>query len=144
MESKLTPEALEILSGRHVAVLSTLVRGGPALACVWYGFDAGDLIVSTPAGRRKDRNVRDDPRVALLVDVRGLEHTASGLGYRGVEVRGRAAIEDDPGAVLRRAILQRYLDPVPPEYEARILQDDRCIIRITPERVRTWDYTRGR
>jgi PPOX class probable F420-dependent enzyme len=142
--AELTPEAMEILRGPHVAVLSTLVRGGPALACVWYGFDGGDIIVSTPAGRRKDRNIREDPRVALLVDVRGLDHVDGGLGYKGVEVRGTATIEADPGGTLRRAIVGRYLDPIQPEREARLAADDRAIIRICPLRVRTWDYTRGR
>jgi PPOX class probable F420-dependent enzyme len=137
-------EALAILSGRHVAVLSTLVAGGPALACVWYGIDGDDLVVSTPAGRRKDRNVQRDPRVAFLVDVRGEEHVAGGLGYRGVEVRGTAEMEDDPGGMRRRAIVARYLDPIPPEFEARLAAEERRIIRIRPERVRTWDYTRGR
>ena len=144
MPALLTPEALDILSGRHVGVLSTLVRGGPAMACVWYGIDGNDIVVSTPAGRRKDRNVQADSRVAFLVDVRDLDHTANGLGYRGVEIRGHASMEDDPGAVRRRAIIARYLDPIPPEREARLLEDDRVIIRIRPERVRTWDYTRGR
>jgi len=137
-------EALAILEGRHVAVLSTLVLGGPAMACVWYGFDAGDIVVSTPAGRRKDKNVRTDPRVALLVDVRDAEHVPGALGYRGVEVRGLAEMEDDPGARLRRAIVGRYLAPIPEEFEARLSVDERAIIRIRATRVRTWDYTRGR
>lgn len=137
-------DALAILEGRHVAVLATLVRGGPAMACVWYGFDAGDLVVSTPSGRRKSRNVRDDPRVALLIDVRDAPHVPAGLGYRGVEVRGRASIEEDPGSRLRRAIVARYLDPLPPEFETRLKGEERSIIRIRPERVRVWDYTRGR
>jgi PPOX class probable F420-dependent enzyme len=144
MSAELTPEALEILLGRHVAVLSTLVRGGPAMACVWYGIDGNDLIVSTPTGRRKDRNVRDDPRVALLVDVRDLDHEPGGLGYRGVEVRGHATVEPDPDGTLRRAIVARYLDPIPPEREERLRLEDRSIIRIRPHRVRTWDYRRGR
>jgi len=143
-DTSLTPEALDILSGKHVGVLSTLVRGGPAMACVWYGVDGGDIVVSTLAGKRKDNNVRTDPRVAFLVDVRDLDHVAGGLGYKGVEVRGVATMEDDPGAVLRRAIVARYLDPIPPDREARFLSEERIIIRIRPERVRTWDYTRGR
>ncbi|MCC6380974.1 MAG: TIGR03618 family F420-dependent PPOX class oxidoreductase [Dehalococcoidia bacterium] len=137
-------EALAILEGRHVAVLATLVRGAPAMACVWYGFDQGDLVVSTPAGRRKSKNVRDDPRVALLIDVRDAPHVPAALGYRGVEVRGRASVEDDPGARLRRAIVARYLNPLPVEFEARLQGEERSIIRIRPERVRLWDYTRGR
>lgn len=149
LDRQATPPSIDdaawlVLQGRHVAVLATLVRGGPALACVWYGFDGEDIIVSTPAGRRKSRNVRDDPRVALLVDVRDAPHIPGALGYHGVEVRGAASIEDDPGGALRRVIVARYLDPVPADFEARLAAEERSIIRIRPEKVRTWDYTRGR
>lgn len=142
--AELTAEALEILSGRHVGVLSTLSRGGPTLACVWYGIHEGDIVISTPSGRRKDRNVQADARVAFLVDGRGLDHTTTGLGYRGVEIRGIAAMHPDPQAAVRRLIVARYLDPITPEYQSRMIDSERAIIRITPDRVRTWDYTRGR
>ena len=138
------PDALEILQGRHVAVFATLVKGGPAMACVWYGFDGGDLIVSTPAGRRKDRNVQADNRVALLVDVREGTHVPGATPYKGVEVRGLAEMQDDDSGQLWRAIVGRYLDPVPPEFEERLLNQERRIIRIRPERVRVWDHARGR
>jgi PPOX class probable F420-dependent enzyme len=135
-------EARAILEGRHVGVLGTLMRGAPALACVWYGFDGEDVIVATPAGRRKDRNVRDDGRVSLLIDVRDGEHGPAALAYKGVEIRGVAAMEDDLDGRLRRAIVRRYLDPIPPEFEARIAADERRIIRIRPTRVRVWDFSR--
>ena len=131
-------EALAILQGRFVGVLSTLVRGGPALACVWYGFDGGDIVVSTPAGRRKDRNVRADSRVALLVDASDYSQPPGALGYRGVEVRGEAVTEPDVDARIRRAIAGRYLDPIPPEFEARWTAQERVIIRIRPTNVRVW------
>ena len=138
------PDALAILEGRHVAVLATLVRGGPAMACVWYGFDGTDLVVSTPSGRRKDRNIQADCRVALLVDVRDGAHVPGVTAYKGVEVRGTAEMEDDETGLLWRAIVGRYLDPVPPEFEERLLNQERRIIRIRPERVRVWDHAKGR
>jgi PPOX class probable F420-dependent enzyme len=136
------PDALEILEGKHVAVLATLVRGGPAMACVWYGFDGEDLIVSTPAGRRKDKNVQDDERISFLVDVRDGPNLPG--AYRGVEVRGTAEMEDDPGGRLRRAIIGRYLDPIPADFEQRLAEQQNRIIRIRATRVRVWDVSRGR
>lgn len=140
--AELTAEALEILEGRHVAILATLVRGGPATAAVWYALDAGDVIVSTPAGQRKANNVRDDPRVSLIVDVREGPHEPGRMAYRGVEVRGTAVVEDDPGACLRRAIVLRYVDPIPEELEVRIVEGERVILRIKAAKVRTWDFRR--
>lgn len=138
------PDALEILNGRHVAVLATLVRGAPAMACVWYGFDRDDLVVSTPSGRRKDRNIQADGRVALLIDVRDGAHVPGVTAYKGVEVRGTAEMQDDGDGRLWRAIVSRYLDPVPPAFEERLLNQERRIIRIHPDRVRVWDHAKGR
>ena len=64
------------------------------------------------------------------------------LGYRGVEVRGDAAMEDDPDGSLRRKIVSRYLDPIPPEFEARFTAMERAIIRIRPSKVRVWEIGR--
>ena len=144
MPALLTPEALDILAGRQVGVLSTLSHGAPTLACVWYGVHEGAIVVSTPSGRRKERNIQADTRVAFLVDERGLEHTPGGLGYRGVEIHGAASTHPDPGGLIRQLIVARYLEPGAPGYEARITAPERTIIRIVPERVRTWDYTAGR
>lgn len=139
------PDALAILQERRVAVFGTLLgAGGPGLACVWYGIDGGDLIISTPAGRRKDKNIRADPRVSLIVDASDYSMPPGTLGYKGVEVRGEAIMEDDDDGSLRRKIVGRYLDPIPPEFEARFTAQERAIIRIRPSKVRVWDYTNGR
>ncbi|MFN0094803.1 MAG: PPOX class F420-dependent oxidoreductase [Dehalococcoidia bacterium] len=136
-------DALEILTGKHVGVLGTiLAAGSPGLACVWYGFDGEDIIIATPAGRRKDKNVRNDPRVSFLVDAS--DHAQPIGGYKGVEVRGVAEMEPDPDGALRRQIVGRYLDPIPPEFEQRITEEERVIIRIRASRVRVWDFSRGR
>jgi PPOX class probable F420-dependent enzyme len=137
------PDAWEILQEKRVAVLGTLLMSGaPGLACVWYGFDGDDIVVATPSGRRKDKNVRTDSRVSLLVDASDQANPPG--GYRGVEVRGRAAMEDDPDGLVRRLIVGRYLDPIPPEFEERLAVEERLIIRITPAKVRVWDFARGR
>lgn len=139
------PDALAILQEKRVAVFATLLASGaPGLACVWYGIDGGDIIVSTPAGRRKDKNVRADERVSLIVDASDYSMPPGTLGYRGVEVRGAAMIEEDADGQLRRSIVRRYLDPIPPEFEARFTAPERAIIRIRPSKVRTWDYANGR
>ena len=137
------PDALEILAGKHVGVLGTLLSvGAPGLACVWYGFDGDDIIIATPAGRRKEKNVTTDPRVSFLVDAS--DHAEPPGGYKGVEIRGRAEMESDPDGTLRRQIVGRYLDPIPPDFQERITAEERVIIRIKATRVRVWDFSRGR
>ena len=52
-----------------LAYLATLMKdGSPQLTPVWYMYDEGKIIVNTADSRTKYRNIRRDPRVALLID----------------------------------------------------------------------------
>jgi PPOX class probable F420-dependent enzyme len=125
----------KILEGKHIAVLSTLLKdGSPKTAAVWYGFDGDDILVSTVTGMPKVRNVQRDGRVSLLVDKREQP-------VHGVEVRGRAMVEKDEGSVRTKAIVARYLGEVPEAYGKRLESEDRSIIRIKPTKYRLWDYS---
>jgi PPOX class probable F420-dependent enzyme len=125
----------KILEGKHIAVLSTLLKdGSPKTAAVWYGFDGDDILVSTVTGMPKVRNVQRDGRVSLLVDKRDQP-------VHGVEVRGRATVEKDEGSVRTKAIVARYLGEVPDAYGKRLESEDRSIIRIKPAKYRLWDYS---
>lgn len=119
---------------RVPGVLSTLrPDGSPITSAVWYGVDAGDIIVSTPAARPKAHNVRTDPRVSFIVDVKEMP-------YRGVAIEGWAQVTDDPGQELAFAIAVRYVGPDLPDRIRNRTPGERVIVRITPERVRTWNF----
>jgi PPOX class probable F420-dependent enzyme len=64
---ELSPEDIAMLKGLNFAHLVTLnPDGGPHSTPLWIDVDVeGHVIVNSAVGRRKDRNIRRDPRVAL-------------------------------------------------------------------------------
>ncbi|QNE76453.1 TIGR03618 family F420-dependent PPOX class oxidoreductase [Streptomyces finlayi] len=112
------------------AVLATVnADGGPQTSVVWITRDHDDILVSTAEGRRKDRNIRRDPRVSLTVyDPR------DPLQY--VEIRGTATVAPDPGRALAVRIAQEYEGPgAGEEYLALPPEVVRIAIRIVPRHV---------
>ncbi|GAC1494597.1 MAG: hypothetical protein NVS1B1_12590 [Candidatus Limnocylindrales bacterium] len=86
----LTAEVRAFLDDPHFAVLATVGRGGlPQQSVMWYLLEGDEIMFNTKAGRAKERYLRDDPRVSLLI----------GGEYRYVRVTGRVReIRDLPVA----------------------------------------------
>ncbi|MBA4179103.1 MAG: PPOX class F420-dependent oxidoreductase [Anaerolinea sp.] len=115
-------------------VLSTLrPDGSPITSAVWFGFLDGDIVISTPAGRNKARNAREDGRVSFLVDTKERP-------YRGVAIEGVAELLDDPDGALVALIARRYVGAEADAWvAARSATAERVILRIRPRRVRPWN-----
>jgi PPOX class probable F420-dependent enzyme len=129
MPAVLNEAARRLLDRPNPAVLGTINRdGSPQTSVVWVGRDGDDLLISSAAGRRKVLNVTRDPRVSLCA-----YDLADPETY--VEVRGLAAVSEDPGRRLAVALAEQYEGPgggqafldLPPEVV-------RVVIRITPQR----------
>ena len=82
MSDTIPQSHLDLISGPVYAVLTTVAADGqPENTVVWCSWDGQHVLVNTVAGRRKDRNARHNPLVALTaidptnplrwVDVRG-------------------------------------------------------------------------
>ena len=84
-----------------IATLLTQGRDGPMLAAVWYEWARGGISCSIPPDGVLARNVRRNPRVALLI-------AGADRPYCGIEYRGEARLDDDYVPVLRR-LARRYL-----------------------------------
>jgi PPOX class probable F420-dependent enzyme len=118
----------KLLDEPNPAVLATVNSdGSPQTSVVWVGRDGDELLISTAAGRRKERNIRRDPRVSLCVyDQADPEQYA--------EIRGRASVTDDIGRALAVRLAEKYEGPgageaflqLPPEVV-------RVVVRIVPE-----------
>jgi PPOX class probable F420-dependent enzyme len=124
-------------------ILSTLdPRGYPHSVPMWFTVRDGAILMTTYAKSQKTLNLRRDPRCSLLVE--------AGEAYgelRGVLIRGRAQIDADVDAVLETlaAIRTKHglggLDPDPAVAAAmRAHAAKRVLLRITPERVSSWDH----
>jgi PPOX class probable F420-dependent enzyme len=82
MMAGLTELDLDLLHGPNYAQLVTLDEGGsPQVTVTWADASDGYVLVNTAEGRKKDRNMRRDPRVAVSV-------MRSGDPYRWISVRG--------------------------------------------------------
>jgi PPOX class probable F420-dependent enzyme len=126
----LSAAARQLLDGRHCAVLATLnPDGSPQTSVVWVARDGDDLLISTQAGRRKEKNMRRDPRVSLCI-----YDAADSDNY--LEVRGRATVTEDEGRKVAVALAEKYEGPGGgEEYLQLPVEAVRVTVRITPERV---------
>jgi PPOX class probable F420-dependent enzyme len=128
----LSEAARAALTSGKIAHLVTLdPDGSPQVSAVWVGLD-GDEIVSGHLGdRRKLRNVRRDPRVALSIET-GVVNDLGLAEY--LVVRGRGRVVDGDAAGLLQRLAHVYLGPdvtFPPGDN----HPPGLILRITPERV---------
>ncbi|MEU0395175.1 PPOX class F420-dependent oxidoreductase [Streptomyces sp. NPDC006208] len=130
MSVSLSTAARRLLDAPNPAVLATVLPdGSPQTSVVWIARDGDALVISSEAGRRKDRNIAADPRVS--VTVYDLEDP---LQY--VEVRGTATITEDAGRELAVRLAEQYEGPgAGAEYLELPPEVVRIVIRITPERV---------
>jgi len=130
MTAELNDTVRRLLDEPNPAVLATLnPDGSPQTSVVWVTRNGNDLLLSSAAGRRKERNMRRDPRVSLTVaDRRDPQLYA--------EIRGVAAITEDAGRRFAVQLEEQYGGPgagdqflqLPPEVI-------RVIVTITPDRV---------
>jgi PPOX class probable F420-dependent enzyme len=126
----------DLLDRPLTAVLTTLMPDGyPQSHPVWCGGDGPDVLVNTMRGFRKERNMRADPRVTLLlvapdpgavhwVEIRGL-----------VELDAAGALEHLDGLAERYAGARPYFGEVVPAELA--MTETPVIGRIHPVRVVT-------
>jgi PPOX class probable F420-dependent enzyme len=120
----------KLLDDPNPAVLATVnADGSPQTSVVWVGRDGDELVISSQAGRRKERNIRRDPRVSISVLDRD-----DPLQY--VELRGVATVTEDVGRELAVRLEEQYGGPgAGDEYLELPPEVIRVVIRITPLRV---------
>ena len=94
----------DVFEKESFAHLSTLnPDGSPQTTPVWVDHEGGEyVLVNTARGRRKERNVRNDPRVALSV-------TDPDDPYRFVSVRGEATLTEEGAVDHINSLAQRYM-----------------------------------
>jgi PPOX class probable F420-dependent enzyme len=133
MRKDIGPDDLDGLLERPlVAVLATYRAGGDVLLSpVWHRWRDGGFDVVTAGGTAKARHLRRDPRASLAV----FENDPP---YRGIEIRGLAALGPaDPSVI--RSIACRYLGEEDGTAYASGASDD-TLIRLEPGSLRAWDF----
>ena len=127
MTVSLNDAVRKLLDDPNPAVLATVnADGSPQTSVVWVGRDGDDLIISSQAGRRKERNIRRDPRVSISI-----LDSDDPLQY--VEVRGVATVTEDVGRQLAVRLEEQYGGPGAGDEYLRLPPEVvRVVIRITP------------
>lgn len=115
-----------LLDGKNYPVVATTnADGSPQSSVVWARRDGDTVVFVTVQGRRKERNIRRDPRVSLSVF-----DLADPEDY--VEIRGRAEVTVEGGRELNEELARKYLGadfpPEPPEVV-------RVLVRVVPEHI---------
>lgn len=117
----------DLFDAKALAFLATLMPDGrPQVTPVWCDFDGECVRINSAKGRRKDLNMRRDPRVSLsLCD--------PGNPYRYLEVRGRVIEITEEGADAHiDSLAHKYLGVE--RYPNRTAGEVRVMYRIAPER----------
>jgi PPOX class probable F420-dependent enzyme len=122
----LTAEQVEILNGKNFATVATVMAdGSPEATLVWIETDGTYIYFNTAIHRLKARNLKRDPRVAIVVyDCRE--------PYRDVlAIKGRAEL------ILEGAV--EHIDKLSRMYEGKPFDfrpgETRVIVRVTPDRI---------
>ena len=128
MSSKTIPqEYLDLFQKRAFAHLATLMPdGSPQVTPIWIDYDGRYLLVNSARGRQKDRNMENNPLVALsIVDPDD--------PYRYLQVRGRVVEITQEGADAHiDKMAKKYLDQE--HYPYRQPGEVRVIYKIEPQR----------
>ena len=128
MPKNLIPDAyMDLLERPLLAILATIMPdGSPQATPLWFDFDGQYIRVNSAKGRVKDRNMRRDPRVALvIVDDR--------TPYRYIQIRGRVV------EIIEGDIARLHIDELSRRYTGQDwdspADEERAIYCIRPERV---------
>ena len=127
--AELTDHDLALLKGPNFAHLATLNEDGtPQVTPLWIDVDDhGHVLVNSAVGRKKDRNIRHDPRVSISIHAQDDPYTWTAINGTVV------SIETGDEAESHIDLLhQRYYDGERWEY---VPGSVRVIYRIRPDRI---------
>lgn len=126
MAEAIPDKYLDLFRKKAFASLATLMPDGrPQVTPVWCDYDGSHVIVNSAKGRRKDLNMRAEPRVSLAI-------IDPDNPYRYLEVRGRVAEITEVGADEHiDKMAKKYLNA--DKYPNRRAGEVRVIYRIKPE-----------
>ena len=118
-----------------LAVLATHRRDGTVLLSpVWHRWRDGGFEIWVGGNDVKVRHLRRDPRATVLV-------AETDPPYRGVEVRGEAALIDRDVVGSALEIASRYVGEERGTAFVGSNAGDDLIVRIAPGEIRVWDFT---
>jgi PPOX class probable F420-dependent enzyme len=119
-----------LLDGKVFIVVGTVQPdGSPQMSPVWVKRDGDDVVFSTTIGRRKEKNLRRDPRVTVVV-------MNPEQPYEYAEIRGTAEMTTEGGLELIDELSEKYTGRKYADFNPASADDaERVVVRITPDKV---------
>lgn len=131
MSAELSDDLKKLIDDTPVfATVATIQPdGSPQLSITWLARDGDDLLVSTTTGRRKEKNLRADPRLTVMIN-------PANAPYTYAEIRGSATLTTQGGQQLIDTLSRKYTGKDYSDFNPASKDDaDRVVIRITPRKV---------
>lgn len=114
------------------------------LTPIWYLWDGESFYHTLGSGRRHLANLKRDAHVTLCIDEDPRLERGLGAGAKSIVCFGTASLIST-GPMMRdvtERILVRYLGDEAQLYIEPIMAEGRTIVKVTPERWLTWDFTK--
>lgn len=130
MTAELSEDLKKLLDEPVFVDLATIQPdGSPQVSPVWVKRDGDDVLISTTVGRRKEQNLRRDPRATVLVQ-------PADAPYTYAEIRGSASLTTEGGPELIDELSRKYTGKPYAEFNPASADDnERVVVRITPRKV---------
>lgn len=130
MSAELSAELKALLDTPVFITVATIQPdGSPQVSPVWVKRDGNDLLFSTTLGRQKEKNLRRDPRLSIVVQ-------PFDAPYSYAEIRGTAEMTEEGGQELIDELALKYVGKKYAEFNATAAQDaPRVVVRVTPRKV---------
>ncbi|MEV6795332.1 PPOX class F420-dependent oxidoreductase [Streptomyces sp. NPDC051320] len=130
MSAALSDKLKELLDSPVFVNIATIQPDGtPQVSPVWVKRDGDDVLISTTVGRRKEKNLRRDPRVTVLLQPFDDPYTYA-------EIRGTAALSTEGGQELIDELSLKYSGKKYAEFNPDSANDSaRVVVRISPRKV---------
>ncbi|MEV7615541.1 PPOX class F420-dependent oxidoreductase [Streptomyces sp. NPDC089799] len=130
MSAELSARLKELLDSPVFVTIATVQPdGSPQVSPVWVKRDGDDVLISTTIGRRKEKNMRRDPRVTVLLQ-------PFDAPYEYAEIRGTAELTTDGGQELIDELSVKYTGKKYREFNPAAADDaPRVVVRISPRKI---------
>ncbi|MEM4200801.1 MAG: pyridoxamine 5'-phosphate oxidase family protein [Nitrososphaerales archaeon] len=131
-----TEKEESLLREERVARLATFSKNGKIhLIPVCYAYDGKHIYVGTSLDSQKVKNLKRNSSVSLIVD----RYYEDWSKLKGVMIQGSAEVieEGEEFESAKKMLYQKY-----PQYEEQvpIREGESAIIKITVEKILSWDY----
>ncbi|MGZ9929181.1 PPOX class F420-dependent oxidoreductase [Streptomyces sp. NC-S4] len=131
MSAELSDDLKKLIDDSPVfATVATIQPdGSPQLSVTWLTRDGDDLLVSTTVGRRKEKNLRADPRITVMIN-------PANAPYTYAEVRGTAELTTEGGQELINELSRKYTGKDYADFNPASKDDaERVVVRVSPRKV---------